>query len=92
VTDGCRSSADVLVQQAEEMTIDIARFDAFDDLSARIAQYELDSLTSLTRKLSQYPRGTSFTLRMTGGDATQKRTLTAELTAWANKQGFVFRP
>jgi hypothetical protein len=92
VTDGCRQSADLLVQQASDMTIDIARFEAFDDLSARIAQYELDSLTALTRKLSQYPRGTSFTLRVTGGNATQRRTLTAELTAWATKQGFVVRP
>jgi hypothetical protein len=92
VTDGCRSSADILLQQAGETTINIARFEAFDDLSARIGQYELDSLTSLTRKLSQYPRGMSFTLRMTGGDAVQRRALTAELTAWANKQGFVVRP
>jgi len=34
----------------------------------------------------------SFTLRMTGGDAVQRRALTAELTAWATKQGFVVRP
>ena len=88
VTDGCRQSADILVQQAGDTTIDISRFEAFDELSARLAQYQLDSLPSLTRKLSQYPRGTSFTLRMTGGDAAQKRTLTAELRAWATKQGF----
>ena len=92
VTDGCRQSADLLLQQAGETTIDISRFEAFDDLSARVAQYEVDSLTSLTRKLSQYPRGMSFTLRMTGGDAVQRRALTAELMAWANKQGFVVRP
>jgi hypothetical protein len=91
VTDACRSSADLLLRQAAETTIDIVRFDAFDDLLARVGQYELDSLLSLTRKLSQYPRGTNFTLRMTGGDAAQRRTLTAELTAWATKQGFVVR-
>jgi hypothetical protein len=91
VTDGCRSSADLLFQQAGDTTIEISRFEAFDDLTAQIAQYRFDSLPSLTRKLSQYPRGTSFTLRMTSGDATQKRTLTAELRAWATKQGLAVR-
>ena len=91
VTDECRSSADRLFQQAGDTAIDISRFEAFDDLTAQIAQYRIDSLPSLTRKLSQYPRGTSFTLRMTDGDAVQRRTLTAELRAWATKQGFVLR-
>ena len=91
VTDGCRSSADLFFQQAGNTTIEISRFEAFDELTAQIAQYQLDSLPSLTRKLSQYPRGTSFTLRMTGGDAAQRRTLTAELRAWATKQGFAVR-
>ena len=91
VTDGCRSNADRFFQQAGDTTIEISRFEAFDDLTAQIAQYRIDSLPALTRKLSQYPRGTSFRLRMTDGDATQKRTLTAELRAWATKQGFVVR-
>jgi hypothetical protein len=78
-------------QQAGDTTIDISRFEAFDDLSAQIAQYRIDSLPSLTRKLAQYPRGTSFTLRVTDGDAVQRRTLTAELRAWATKQGFAVR-
>ena len=91
VTDGCRSSADDFLRQAGDTTIDISRFEAFDDLTAQIAQYRLDSLPSLTRKLSQYPRGTSFMLRMTDGDPVQRRTLTAELRAWATKQGFAVR-
>ena len=91
VTDGCRTSADLLFQQAGTTTIEISRFEAFDDLTAQIAQYRLDSLPSLTRKLSQYPRGTNFTLRMTGGDAAQRRTLTTELRGWATKQGFAVR-
>jgi hypothetical protein len=92
VTDSCRTSADALLIPAGETAISIFRFDGEKDLLARLAQYEFDSLATLGQKLSQYPAGTTFTLQVLTGDIGQARAVTADVTAWAAKQGFSVRP
>lgn len=91
VTDTCRTNADVHAGQAGGTTIDVLRFDGPTDMSVRLAQYELTSLGALAQKLSQYPKGTTFTVRASG-PADTARAITTELSTWAAAQGFSMRP
>jgi hypothetical protein len=92
VTDSCRREADALLMlnATENATVNVSTFDGI-DFDGRLAQYYVNSLAALGRKLSQYPKGTIFTVRA-GGDAEIARGITAELAAWAAKQGFTIRP
>jgi hypothetical protein len=65
VTDGCQASADGMLAAAEGRDIHVVMLDA-DTASITIAQYQLDSITDLERKLAQYPAGTSFRLKVWG--------------------------
>jgi hypothetical protein len=87
VTDSCRREADTLLMlnATETVTVNVSTFDGI-DFEGRLAQYYINSMAALGRKLSQYPKGTIFTVRA-GGDAETARAITAELTAWAAKQG-----
>jgi hypothetical protein len=90
VTDSCRREADVLLDDAADIvTVNVSMFDGI-DFQGRLAQYHINSLAGLGRKLSQYPKGTIFIVRA-GGDAETARSIAAELTAWAAKQGFATR-
>jgi hypothetical protein len=91
VTENCRRQADSLISQAADTTIEVSRFEGNADFEGRMAQYYLDSLAALGRKLSQFPKGTNFPVRASG-DAETARTIIAELAAWATKQGFRVGP
>jgi hypothetical protein len=92
VTEGCRRNAASLMQQAgEATTIHISTFDSDTEFAARVAQYSLDSIGALAKKLAQYPKGTTFTVRASG-DPETARAITADLTAWAARQRLSIRP
>jgi hypothetical protein len=90
VTDSCRREADTLMGNATETeTLNVSTFDGI-DFEGRLAQYYINSMAALGRKLSQYPKGTIFTVRASG-DAETVRGITAELSGWASKHGFTIR-
>ena len=89
VTDSCRREADVFMDAAESVTVNVSTFDGI-DFEGRLAQYYMNSIAALGRKLSQYPKGTIFVVKASG-DAETARGITAELTAWAAKQGFTLK-
>jgi len=61
VTDGCRNEIGGLFDQASQTRIRISSLDEpFAGIS--LAQHDLHSLAELARRVSQYPKGTGFTL------------------------------
>jgi hypothetical protein len=90
VTESCRSTANML-GQAGDTRISVLRLDGPTDISAQLALQEFTSLAALGKKLSQYPKGTTFTVRATG-DPTTARAISAELSAWITAQGLNVRP
>ena len=92
MTENCRRQTGFLMEKAgNATTIEASLFDGLADFDGWLAQYYLDSPAALVRKLSQYPRGTVFTVRAPGDGETARATST-ELAAWAAKQGFTVRP
>jgi hypothetical protein len=80
-----------MLGQAGDTRISVLRLDGPNDISAQLALQEFTSLAALGKKLSQYPKGTTFTVRATG-DPTTARTISAELSAWITAQGMRVRP
>ena len=63
VTEGCRANADRMLEMIAAGRLDITVFDG-DQASIVLAQYQLESIADLERKLAQYPAGTRFHLRI----------------------------
>jgi hypothetical protein len=83
VTDNCRSQADSIISDAGSRRLSLLRIDNPDDDWIRLAQYELTSLAAARQKLSQFPRGTSFTLDATSIDPDVADRVVSELTKTA---------
>jgi hypothetical protein len=66
VTDGCRRQAEFMIELADERRIRVHSIDEPRLSSILLAQYQFRSIDGLERKLAQFPRGTSFTLDVTG--------------------------
>jgi hypothetical protein len=63
VTEGCRANADRMLEMIAAGRLDVTVFDG-DQASITLAQYQLESIADLERKLGQYPAGTRLHLRM----------------------------
>jgi hypothetical protein len=63
VTDSCRTTVNRMVDQIDRGEIDTFVLDR-DDVRGTIAQYDVESLAQLERKLAQYSAGTRFRLRV----------------------------
>ena len=91
VTDGCRTQADHMIDDADDTTITIFRIEHSDDASVSLAQYDLTSISALERKLTQYPKGTSFTLDVSPLDPQMAPVIAAEVMKFAAAQGLTMR-
>ena len=64
LSGSCREQATHVVSSAGELTIDITLWPESQRPNVRLAQYNLRSIDALKLKLSQYPKGTEFTLKV----------------------------
>lgn len=92
VTESCRSEAQAIAGSAGSTTIQIYRFEDANDVMGRLAQYEIRSLDGLKQKLSQYERGTRFTLDLRGLDSQVAARLAADLRSLAAAQTLEIQP
>lgn len=86
VTDSCRATADRMVAQIDRDQIDVFAHDP-DNVHATIAQYDVQSLPQLERKLVQYPSGTRFRLTVTAGTPEIEATIRGRLVRAARARG-----
>ena len=69
-----------------EATPNINVYGSEPDYRASVAQYQLDSIDSLKRKLAQFPEGAIFTWSF-GGEAKEGASVLADLRAFLKAHG-----
>lgn len=77
VTDNCRTQTGLMIHE-DDTTIMLWGIDGPDDIHIELAQYHLTSIAALEEKLSQYPRGTAFSLQRSANE-------TGDVTAAINR-------
>jgi hypothetical protein len=92
VTDDCRREAESLLARAGSNAITVQASAGPSGFAIRVGQYTLDSLDALRTKISQYPRGTMFTLNLEGFGPGRATRLAAEIAASAATAGQVVTP
>jgi hypothetical protein len=91
VTDNCRTQADYITTAADDTRITIVRVEEPADSLVMLAQYQLNSIAALEQKLTQYPKGTRFTLDVQSLDSRLSSRVVAELAAFADAKGITLR-
>ena len=82
-----RQHADELIgQQSSEPHIVVSVFDKA-SYQITVAQYQLDSMASLKRKVAQFPEGTVFTLEVNDSDSTASSRIAAEVKSFLEEHG-----
>jgi hypothetical protein len=88
VTEGCRANADRMLEMIAAGRLDVTVFDG-DQASIALAQYQLESIADLERKLAQYPAGTRFHLRIFALSAAIKASVADRILRTARSLGIV---
>jgi hypothetical protein len=83
VTDNCRTQTSIMIAAGDRTRITIVRLDEPGDSWIQLAQYQLQSISALEQKLSQYPRGTSFTLDAGALDDREAAAVVSEIRTFA---------
>jgi hypothetical protein len=87
VSHYAREHADELIgQQSPEPHIVVSVFDKA-SYQITVAQYQLDSMASLKRKLAQFPEGTVFTLEVNDPYPTAASRVAAEVKSFLEEHG-----
>lgn len=86
VTDNCRTQAGHLIDAADDTRITILRAEEPNPL-VLLAQYQLPSISALEQKLTQYPKGSSFTLDVTALDPLIAPAIVTKITTFAEAHG-----
>ena len=88
VTEGCRANADRMLEMIAAGRLDVTVFDG-DRASIALAQYQLESIADLERKLAQYPAGTRFHLRIFAPSAAIEASVADRILRTARSLGIV---
>jgi hypothetical protein len=91
VTEGCRANADRMLEMIAAGRLDVTVFDG-DQASIALAQYQLESIADLERKLAQYPAGTRFHLRIFAPSAAIEASVADRIRRTARPLGIAVTP
>jgi hypothetical protein len=87
VSDSCRQEVQMMLDASRNRTIRVSCMAGLDDCMADVAQYHSLPLAALERKLSQFPRGTAFSLDAGSLDAATAGTVADLMTTFAARHG-----
>ena len=91
VTDNCRAQADHMISAAGDTRITIFRVERPDNSFVMLSQYQLTSISALEQKLTQYPRGTTFTLDVSPLDPRIAPVIVSEMMKCADAHSITIR-
>jgi hypothetical protein len=80
-------NADATVQQGSVGPLIAVNSFGSGTYMASLSQYQLDSIEALKEKVSQFPKGTGFTLELNGSDPQEMTHVTADLKAFIDERG-----
>jgi hypothetical protein len=87
VTEECRTQGGDRLTFGDETQITIFSRNDPDPSQIQLAQYHMTSMSALEKRLSQYPKGTSFTLNLSALDPETAAATRSDLTRFADAHG-----